>query len=151
VVEHLRLGAWMPAFGFAQRVDEHVQWSARGNTRVELANRPGGAVARVRKQWLTRRGALVVDLLKGRARQVHLAAYLEVRRRLRGVVECERHASNRAQVRRDVLAAGAVAAGSADRKPTLLVAEHDRQAINFRLDREVAHFATDQPRDPLVP
>ena len=66
-LQHLPLGPRLPSLGLAERINEHIQRSPRGNARVELANRSGGAIARVGEQRQSVGRALVVDLLKSRA------------------------------------------------------------------------------------
>ncbi len=81
-LQHLPLGARLPTLGLAERVDEHVQRSSRGDTRIQLTNRPGRAVARIGEQRESVGGAFVVDPLERRPRQIHLAADFEVWRRV---------------------------------------------------------------------
>ena len=147
--EDLPLRPRLPTLSLAQGIDEHVEWPFRGDARVELADRSRGAVARVGEQRLPGGGAFVVDLLERRLRQIHLTPHLEIRRRT--VVQRERHAANRPQVGGDVLALRAIAACGANAEAAPLVAQHDRQPVDLRLDGEVLDVATQQPRDPFVP
>ena len=143
------MSAWLPTLRFAQRIDKDVERPSGGDARIELANRPGRAVARVGEKRLAVGRAFVVDLLKGRARQIHLAAYFEVWRR--SVVQSQRQRADRLEVGCNVLALRAVTACRADAEATLLVAQHDCQTVDFGLDREVANLAPEQAGDPLVP
>ncbi len=100
-VERLALGGELDSLVGPDRVRPHREWPRGGELRVELADRAGRRVARVREGRLAGGGALLVELRERRARQVCLAADLEQRRR---VVDPQRDRLDRAQVRGDVLA-----------------------------------------------
>ena len=140
-------------------VAPHRQRPRGRQLRVELADRAGGRVARVREGRLARLGALLVQPRERRQRQVDLAAHLEQRRR---VVHAQRDRADRAQVLGHVLADLAVAARGAAHEHAVLVHERDRQPVDLRLGHEahVAHLdalarevalAAHAPRPPAPP
>ena len=114
-------------------VGPHRQRPRRGELRVELADRAGGRVARVRERGLAGLGALLVQAGERGERQVHLAADLEQRRR---VLDPERYGSDRAQVLGHLLAHLAVAARGPAHEHPVLVDQRDRQAVHLRLGHE---------------
>ncbi len=67
----------------ADRVAPKAERPRRGHGRVELADGPGGRVARVGERRLPVGGALLVEACEGGQRQVDLAAHLDHRRRRR--------------------------------------------------------------------
>ena len=95
-------------------------------------------------------GALVVDFLERRTRQIHFAAHFEIRA---ADASCSASGTVRTVFRLvgDVLALRAVAARRADLEAAAGVAQADGQAIDFGLDREVAHLVAGQAGDALVP
>ena len=113
------------AFHPTELVYPHVEPALRGNTRVELAQRARGAVARVRDERIAPLRALLVELAEGVERHVDLAAHLDAGRRPRPGEQRERHGVDGANVGRDVLAPQAVAAGGAAYEPALFVGQRD--------------------------
>ena len=140
-------------------VRPHRQRPRGRQRRVELADRAGGRVARVREGRLAGLGALLVQARERRQRQVDLAAHLEQRRR---VLHAQRDRADRAQVLGHVLADLAVAARGAAHEHAVLVHERDREPVDLRLGHEadVAHLhalarevalAAHAPRPPAPP
>src|SRR5690606_4715802 len=105
------------------------------DARIELAQRPRRAVARVGQHLAAFAPRAFVPGLEGRARHVHLAANLEHARPVLAA-QAQRNRLDRAQVRTDVLALLAVAARRAAHEPALLVAQADRKAVELGLDRK---------------
>ena len=100
------------AWGRGDGVAVEAKGAHRRDGRVELPERAGRGIARVREDRLAGLHARLVHLLEPVERVVHFAANLDDRRRrLRS--EAERHVAERPDVRRDVLADRAVAAGCA--------------------------------------
>ena len=102
---------------------------------ILLSQRPRRGVARVRCARLPLCDQALVELAKPGQRHVHLAAHLEHRRRA-FVLHLEGYCTDRAEVRRDILALHAVAAGCAAREETVLIEEVDRGAVDLRLEHE---------------
>ena len=130
------LGQFQPAH-LAHGIGEERQRAAARHRRIELPQRSGRAVARVRQQLLVALQRRRVPCLEGLARHVDLAADLEHRRgrRVAGA-QLQRHRAHLAQVGGDVLAGGAVAAGGALHEHAVLVAQADRQAVELGFHRE---------------
>ena len=113
---------------------DEVERPGRGDARIELLQRPGGGVPRVREHRLARLLALPVQPAERLDRQVHFAADLEqLGDRVRTAVEPERYTPNRADVRRDVLADDAVAARRTGGEHPVLVDELDGDPVDLRL------------------
>ena len=133
--------------GGADAVAPHRQRPRGGQLGVELADRPGRGVARVRVGRLAALGALLVQLREGGDRQVGLAAHLQQRR---GVLDAQRDRADGAQVLGHVLADLAVPARRAAHQHAVLVDQRDRQAVDLRLghepDRRVLDAVLLQPR-----
>src|SRR5438552_3170432 len=114
-------------------IGEHIQPPLSHHCRVELANRAGRGVARIRKPRLALFLALGVNLFKDFARQVSFAAHFDlVGYFLRSVPQPERHAANRAHVRTHVFAARAIAARDAAHEQTVLVVDRKRETVDFQ-------------------
>ena len=120
--------------GDADRVAPHRQRPLGGERRVELADRPRGAVARVHERREPGLGAPLVERGEVRQRHVDLAADLEQRRR---VVDPQRDRADRAQVVGDVLADLAVAARGAAHEHAVAVEQRDREPVDLRLGHEL--------------
>ncbi len=131
-------------------VEEHVEAARGDDARVEVLHRPRRRIPRVRERLLALLLALEVDRVEARARQVHLAACLEL---VRDAVpeQDERDRPDRAGVRRHVVAAHAVAAGHRPHEPAALVVEGHRQAVDLQL-RGVGDLALapEHAEDPLL-
>ena len=118
------------ALGRPDAVAPHRQRALGGELRVELADRPGGGVARVHERRQALLGAALVQRGEVAERHVDLAADLDQRR---GVVDAQRDGRDRAQVVGDVLADHAVAAGRAALEDAVAVEQRDREAVDLRL------------------
>ena len=85
------------------------QRAGSGDTRIELAQRTGGGIARIGENLFTLLGLPVVHAREIGPQHQHFATHLE-----RGgnmpTVQTQRYGSNRAQIRGDILAGRAVAA-----------------------------------------
>ncbi len=123
------------AFDHADRVGEETQPPFRGDRRVELAQRAGRAVARIRQRLLAMLARVLVERLEILAQHDHFAAHFQhLGPALAAQVQRDR--AHGAQVGGHVLAGLAVAAGGALHEHAMLVAQADRQAIEFRFDRK---------------
>ena len=121
--------------GPADAVGPDREVALGGDLRVELAQRAGSGVPRVRGELLALLGEALVQPVEGRDGEVDLAAHLERPRVLLAVdgAHAERDRLDRAQVRGHVLPALAVAARRAADELTVLVHERDRGAVDLRL------------------
>jgi len=136
-------------------VDPEVQPAAGRDGRVELAYRPGGRVPGVGERRLP--GALPAAVERGQVGLVHVrfSPYFQP---VGGDGNAERDVADRAQVRRDVLAPGAVAPRGAADVPSALVEQLHGQPVDLRLGdvaarvegafRDVAAF--EEPADAPV-
>ena len=137
------------AFGPAEAVYEDVQGTLGRQARVELAQRAGGGVAGVGVRWEALLSPLFIEALEGRLREQHFAADLEPGRR--AAANAQRHASDCAQVQRDVLAGGAVAARRAAHQDAVLVGERDGEAVVLELAHEFEVAALQRVCGAAVP
>ena len=119
----------------AGAVGEERQRPLRGDARVQLAQRTGGAIARVRQHLAAMLAGVLVVRLEIGARHVHLAAHFQ-HVRPAGAAQGQRDGLDGAQVEGDVLAGGAVAAGGALHEGAAFVTQADRQAVELGLGRE---------------
>src|SRR6476646_9219370 len=103
----MRARKWLARL--APGVGEEFQRAARRDAGIELAQRPGRDVARVREERLAGGGALLVDREKPSPLHIDLAAHFEHVRPIRAG-ETRRDRANRPYIRRHVLAGDAVAA-----------------------------------------
>ena len=111
--------------------EEHETPGAR-RPRIELAKPARRRVPRVHELALAPRALLFVQALETIEGEVDLAADLEARR-VAGARETERYGSDRAHVRGDVLAPGAVPPRRRHREPAGLVAQAYRDAVELGL------------------
>ena len=118
-------------------VKHNRERTLRHQARIELLQRPGGGVERVRESRLARGFTLAVQLVEGSSRVIDLAPHLQYRRM---VPDLERQLLDGAEICRDVVTALAVAAREALHKPPLLVTDAHRDAVDFRLDDEAELF-----------
>ena len=133
---HSRAPAWSATSrpsAAPMAVAEERQRARRGDGRIELADRPGGGVARVGEGRQAFGGPRLVEAREGGQRQVHLAAHLDDGRR-RGAAEPQRDRVDRPQVGGHVLADRAVAARRADREHAVAIGQRDREAVDLGLD-----------------
>ena len=133
----------------APGIGEEVERPRRGDLRVELAKRAGGAVSRIgdRLQPL-----LLQALIEGAelgVGHVDLAAHLDDVGRLRR--QLVRHTSDGAEIGGDVLAFVAVAARGGADQPALLVAERAGQAVDLRLGEDVDALLGGHPQEAPHP
>ena len=138
-LERLPVGVELEPVEGPDAVAPHRQRARGRQLGVELADRPGGGVARVRVGRLAGLGALLVEADEGRQRQVDLAAHLQQRR---GVLDAQRDRADRAQVLGDLLADLAVPARGPTNEDAVLVDQRDRKPVDLRLGHEadVAHL-----------
>ena len=115
----------------ADAVAEEPQRPRRSDPRIELAQAPGGRVARVGELLLAALPLTRVERLEVALVHQHLAAHLEQLRRMGGT-QPERDTADGAQVRGHVLARKAVAARRAPNECAVLVGEIDRQPVELR-------------------
>ena len=121
-------------FAPSHLVDVDGEWTLGGDGGVELAHGAGGGVARVREKGFAALGPLRVHALETALRHIDLAAHFEGRGRITG--EGEGDGADGAEVGGDVLAATAVAAGSALDEGSPLVGQGDGEAVDLRLGGE---------------
>ena len=110
----MQLRLVVPALHLAHRIGEEFQRPRLGDAGVELAHRAGRGVARVGEHRLALLLALLVQREEGIVREIDLAADLDQRRAASRILQLVRDAGDMLQVRGDVLADRAVAAGRAD-------------------------------------
>ena len=119
---------------FAERIRVERQRPLCGDTGIKLPQRARRAVARVGHGLVAAFARRFVPGFERGLRHEHLTAHFQHRRRV--AAQLQRHAAHRAQVRGDVLAAGAVAAGGTAHEAPGFVAQTDRQAVEFGLGGE---------------
>ena len=148
------------AVGDADAVGPHGQRALGHELRVELADGPGGRVARVHEGREAPLGAALVERGEVGQRHVDLAADLEQRRDV-VAVDAQRDRRDRAQVVGHVLADLAVAARGAGLEHAVAIDERDGQTVDLGLGdvlelgvldalaREVVAHAVD-PRAQLL-
>ena len=126
--------AELDAAHFAHAVTDEGERTRRGDARIELLQRPGGGVARVGEHRLPGLLALAVHAPEGLDRQKDLAPDLEqLGHGCRAALQAERHAADRPDVGRDVLADDPVAARRSRGEHAVLVDELDRHPVDLRL------------------
>ena len=130
--EKAAVGALDRGLGLAPAPGKEAQPAPCGDRRVELAERARGGVAWIGEERLARYLAFGIHRLEIGPLHIDLTTDLEQRRRS---VDRQtlRNVADRAQVRRDVLADGAVAPGRAAHQQALLVAQARRQAVDLGL------------------
>ena len=129
----------------ARLIAVHRQVTRRGDAGILLAQAPGRRVARVDEEPLVRLALPLVQIGERRERHEHLAAHLEQRRNVLALQALRDHA-DRAQVLGDVFTGHTVAPGRADREPSVLVLQRDRETVELRLG-DVPHGFGDEPLD----
>src|SRR5438105_7126884 len=113
---------------------EDAETAATRDLGVELAQRSGSGVARVRERRLAGLLALPVELGEAGLRQVDLSAYLhQLGPAL--ALEPQRDLSDGAEIGGDVLALDAVAARRAHREHARGVREAHRRPVDLHLER----------------
>ena len=120
----------------ADAVEHDLQFAPGDLLGIELLDRAGGKVARIRIDRFTRLLALLVDALELRGRQVNLPADLDHVRcgMLLGRFQLGRQRVNRAGIDRDVVALLAVAARDGPYEFALLVGHAHRESVHLGLD-----------------
>ncbi len=143
--------------GVAEAVADHPQLAARGDGRVLLPQRAGGAVAGIGERRLALCDQAGVEVLEVGDPEEHLAAHLEhVRHReFLGAGELFGDVVDGARIERDVLAGAAVAPGGAALQPAVAIHQRQRDAVDLefaQVVRVVADLALDarRPRRELV-
>ena len=117
----------------AEPVDDDEHGTAGHEARVELLEGSRGGVSGIRERFFARGNPFCVQLLECRGRHVDLAADLQYFREGGGFRRCEAEGkvTDCAEVGRDVVALGSVAAGGAEDKLSLLVAKGHGDAIDL--------------------
>ena len=117
---------------FAPGIGEELERPARGDRRIELAQRAGRGVARIGENRLAGRRALLVQREEPGAFEIDLTADLD---HLGPLLAREnfRHGVQRAKVRGHILAGGAIAAGCPQHETAGPVGERDRQPVDLGL------------------
>ena len=128
--EPLAVGLELESLDRTDSVAPDRQRPCGGELGVELADRAGGGVARVGEGRLTSGGARLVQLREVRARQVDLAAHLELGGSA-GHPQGDR--ADGPEVLSHVLADLAVAARRAPDEHAVLVEQRDGQPVDLRL------------------
>ena len=119
---------------FAQRIGEQRERPSRGDARIDLAQAAGRGIARIGEYLLPRARLCLVQLEEIRLGHEHFAADLDQRRRTALQPVGDRF--HGAQIGRDVLAFGAVAARRAAHEAAMFVGEVDRQPVDLRFGDE---------------
>ena len=132
----------------APAIGEEAQRPRRGHARIELAQRPGGGVARVGEGLFPRRRLPFVQRLEIGAGHVDLATHLQ---HLGRTVKLLRNVGDGAGVRRHVLARLAVAAGRGLPQPPALVAQRKGQTVDLRFSGEGQRRAGGNPEEAAHP
>ena len=128
-------GRQLAALDHADGIGKETQPPLRGDRRIELAQRSGGAVARVGQRLFVVLAGVVVEGLEILAQHDHFAAHFEhVGPAL--AAHFQRDRPHRAQVRGHVLAGFAVAAGGTLHEHAVLVAQADGQAVQLGFHRK---------------
>jgi len=117
-----------------QRVGEKRQRPLRGDRRIELSQRAGGAVARVGQRLFAMRQRAFVEFFKAGARHVHLAAHFQHGRC--GAAQVQRDGTDGADIGGYIFAAGTIAARRRAYQRAMFVAQADGQAVELGLDRK---------------
>ena len=125
-------GGQCAAFDQADAVGEETQRPLRGDLVVELAQRTGGAVARIRQHLAAVQAGVFVPAFEVGARHVDLAAHFQ-HRGPTGALQLLRDVRDGAQVRGHILAGSAIATRRALHEHAVLVAQADGEAVEFRL------------------
>ena len=132
-------------------VGEQVQAPLRHHRRIELADRAGGGVTRIRKTRLAQFFTLRIDPFEDSARQVSLATHFDFGGDFfRSIAQLKRNAANGAHVWRHVFAAKAVAAGDAARKQPGVVVNRKRQPVYLKLGYIIRRFAAGEFATALI-
>ena len=127
----------------AHLVEEDAQRPLRGDPRIELPQRSGGAIARVHEGRFSGLLPFLVHAHEVPLVDEDLPARLEDRRR--PSTELQGDHLDGAQIRGDVLASETVPAGGALHEPAVLVPERDRQTIELRLHHVSEGLVPEQP------
>ena len=149
-VVRLRLPGQLESLAVADAVNQHVQRPRRGDARVLLSQRPGGAVARVGERCPPCRDERGVELLETLHGEEHLAADLDLGR-VTGPAQPVRDALDGLDVVGDVLARTPVTAGQGPGQPAVLVEQVDGEAVDLQLAEVVVRAGvgvTGGPRGP---
>ena len=112
-------------------IGERTQPTLRHQRRIEISQRAGGGVARVREQQLAGLRAFPVHLLEGRPREIDLTPDLDATRHV--LSKPERDRADRADVARHLLARRSVASRGRAHKRTVLVGQGDAHAVDLQL------------------
>ena len=148
--EHAELGVLRHLAHLAPGIGEELERPARGDRRVELAQRAGRGVARIGEHRLALGRLALVERKEVGMRHIDLAAHLaDV-----GVpvpVQPLRDLADGADIGGNVLALEAVAAGRGIDEPPALVAQRARQAVDLRLGGEGERIIGGEAEEPLHP
>ena len=116
-------------------IGEEAQRPLGGDTRIELAERTGSRIARIRKHLPTGLGLRRVEPAEILGAEIDLAAHLDHIRYARAL-ELMRDLADRADIGRDVLAFNAIAACGRPDKRATFITDRDGEAVDLRLCRE---------------
>ena len=132
-LERLPLRGELDTLEDADPVDEDREWPLRGDTRVELSQRPCGGVPRVRSGLLPGGELRLVEAYEALDREVDLPSHLDPGRR-RIAEHPERDRLDGAQVGGHVLPALAVPARRSPDERAALVDQRHGRAVDLRLE-----------------
>ena len=143
--------------GVSEAVADHPQLAARGDGRILLAQRAGGAVAGIGERRLALCDEAGVEVLEVGDTEEHLTAHLEHlrNREFLGAGELFGDVVDGARVQRDVLAGATVATGGRPLQPSVAIHQRQRDPVDLELAqvvRVVADLALGarSPRRELV-
>ena len=135
IVIRFRVRRERPPLGRLQIEHEERQLPLLRDAAVELTQRPGRAVARIRERLQSEELLPLVHAVERRLFHIHLAADLEIRQR---VAELLHDVRDDARVRRHVLALyEPVAARDGAFELAVAIPQRHRQAVDFFLDDEL--------------
>jgi hypothetical protein len=137
-LQHLPLGGDLQPFGSEDVVGVEVEGAGGGHLRIELPHRAGGGVARVGERLLAFGEEALVQLVEVFRAHDHLAAHGDEGRdrpvTLLWIAQAQGDARDGADVRRDPLAAPAVAACRGLLEHPAAVDQLDREAVELGLE-----------------
>ena len=133
-LKELRLRTCVQAGRLSDTVTKKPQRSLGALPRIEESNAAGGDVASVGKWGITQTGLLLVQRDQTRIGHVDLAANLDrCRRRFHG--QSQRHAVNRADVVRDVVAHFAAPASDSAHEHAIFVRQRHSHAVDLEFEQ----------------
>ena len=140
--------------GLAQTVTDHPQPPPRGHRRILLAQRSGGAVARIGERRLSLGYQTGVEFLEIGDPEEHLTAHLQHRGHREFVCAGEPFGNivDGAGIQGDIFTAAAVAAGGGAHQHTVAVNQRQRDTVDLELGEEddLAPDVLLHARDPVA-